>query len=80
MPMAAAVTAHSENPLAIERSKPPARMTNVIATAMIPAGAHCEKRLKTFVRVAKPGLVAATTATRSTKARTMPYVRNRTAP
>jgi hypothetical protein len=78
--MPAAVTAHNEKPLAIERSKPPARMTNVIATAMIPAGAHCEKRLKTFVRVANPGLNAATTTTRTTKAMTIPYVRNRGTP
>ena len=77
---AAAVTAQRENPEAIERSKPPARMTNVIATAMTPAGAHCEKRLKMFVRVANPGLDAATTATRITKARTIPYVCKTAAP
>jgi hypothetical protein len=55
-------------------------MTNVMATAMIPAGAHCEKRLKTFVLVANAGLDAATTVTRAAKARTIPYVRNTTVP
>ena len=71
-PRAAAVTAQSENPLAIDRSRPPIRMTNVIATAMMPAGAHWATRLKMFVLVAKAGLAAETAATRMTKASSTP--------
>jgi hypothetical protein len=47
---------------------------------MIPAGAHCEKRLKTLVLLANSGLTAVTIATRIAKASTIPYVRKRAIP
>ena len=47
-------------------------MTNVMPTAIIPAGAHCDSMLKMFCADRKAGLPMPTTATSSTKVRMMP--------